>query len=319
MKKPLIVLILILILGLFTLGYWATGNKSANAKDTSQKIFVINKGESIREIGNSLRKEGLIRDPVAFFIYVKLKGQDRKIQAGDYRLSPSMTLATVVDTLNHGTLDRWITIPEGIRAEEIADILSKNIPSFNDSWRQTLNENEGYLFPDTYLIPKDADIDLIVSIMRNNFKDKVKTLEISEDDSRLTRAIIIASLIEREAKHTEDRALVSSVIQNRLTIGMKLDIDATVQYALGYQEDEKRWWKKNLTREDLRLVSLYNTYLNADLPPTPISNPGIIAIKTALNPVDTDYLYYVSDKNGKIHLAETIQEHQANIKKYIGN
>ena len=180
-----------------------------------------------------------------------------------------------------------------------------------------MNENEGYLFPDTYLIPKDADIDKVISIMRNNFNSKIAEAGISGDDPNLARYVIIASLIEREAKHDADRSLVSSVINNRLRIGMKLDIDATIQYALGYQENEKRWWKKSLTREDLRLESPYNTYLNNGLPHLPISNPGIVAIKAALNPADTDYLYYVSDSSGKNHYAQTIEGHNANIKTYL--
>ncbi len=319
MKKLSTVIILIAILSVGIVGYWTRGNQPADAKDKSQKLFVIQKGASVREVGSSLRKEGLIRDPVVFFIYVKLYRQDKKIQAGDYRLSPSMSLATVIDTLNHGTLDRWVTFPEGVRAEEMADILKVNLPTFKDSWRQKLNENEGYLFPDTYLIPKDADVDMAISTMRNNFNRKIKEIGLNSDDPRLAGIIIVASLIEREAKHAEDMPLVSSVIHNRLDIGMKLDIDATVQYSLGYQEEEGRWWKKSLTREDLKFNTSYNTYLNAGLPPGPISNPGLAAIEASLRPADTNYLYYVSDKNGNNHYAKTIQEHNANIKKYLEN
>ena len=112
-------------------GYWTMGNVAVNPKDTSQKIFVISRGESIREIGNSLKKEGLIRDSVVFFIYLKLKNQDKNIQAGDYRLSPSMSLPKIVENLNHGILDIWVTIPEGLRAEEIAELYEKNLPSYD--------------------------------------------------------------------------------------------------------------------------------------------------------------------------------------------
>lgn len=319
MKKLFIFILLTIILGATAMGYWINGNNAINAKDSSQKLFVIEKGSSIREIGNKLKREGLIRDPVVFFIYIKINNQDRNIQAGDYRLSPSMSLKTIVDELNHGTLDRWVTLPEGIRAEEMADIFKENLPTFDNSWRAKLNENEGYLFPDTYLIPKDADVAMVISIMKNNFEKKIQGLGLKAADPRLARIITIASLIEREARLAEDMPLVSSVINNRLGLGMKLDIDATIQYALGYQEDEKRWWKKALTREDLRFNTPYNTYLNAGLPPSPISNPGLAAIKAAMNPIDTDYLYYVSDGKGKIHPAKTLQEHNANIKKYISS
>lgn len=319
MRKALIAVLLLAVFGSLASIYWIYSLGAVDKESRIQKIFVIQKGEGIRQIGNGLKKEGLIKDPVVFFIYIKIKGDDKNIQAGDYRLSPSMDLATITDNLKHGTLDRWITVPEGYRAEEIADILGKNIPSFKKTWRQVLNNNEGYLFPDTYLIPRDADINLIISIMRNNFKAKIQEAGLSEDDPRLERVIIIASLIEREAKLPSDRPLVASVIKNRLEIGMKLDIDATVQYALGYQEQEKRWWKKNLTLEDLKRNSPYNTYINAGLPRAPISNPGLGAIRAALNFPKTDYLYYVSDSNGRNHYAKTFAEHAKNIQKYLGN
>ena len=309
------VLVAVIILGAFI--YWTSANLPANSSDHSNKIFVINKGEAIRQIGNNLKAQGLIRDPVAFFVYIKLNHQDKNIQAGDYRLSPSMSLARVIDTINHGTLDVWVTIPEGIRAEEIADIFEKNLPSYKSSWRDKLDAQEGYLFPDTYLIPRDAEVDMVIAMMKNNFSRRIESVHLSLADARIARVITIASLIEREAKLTEDIPIVSSVIQNRLTLGMKLDVDATIQYALGYQVGEKRWWKKELSKDDIALNSPYNSYRNAGLPPTPIGNPGLNAIRAALNPANTDYLYYVSDKKGKIPPATTIQEHNANIKKYL--
>src|SRR3972149_6419760 len=154
MRKLLISFILLIILAVGAFAYWIVGNQAPNPSGRETKIFVIQKGASIREIGNSLKKEELIKDPVVFFVYIKLYGQDRKIQAGDYRLSRSMSLAKVIGELNHGILDRWVTIPEGYRAEEIADVLQKEIPSYKELWREVLNNNEGYLFPDTYLIPR---------------------------------------------------------------------------------------------------------------------------------------------------------------------
>ena len=315
MRKLLISLILLIILAGGAFAYWTVGNQASNPNARSTKIFVIQKGTSVREIGNSLKREGLIKDPVVFFVYIKLYGQDRKIQAGDYRLSSSMTLRGIVDELNHGTLDRWVTLPEGIRAEEIADILRENIPSYNDLWRESLNNNEGYLFPDTYLIPKDADVDLVISIMRNNFASKIKDLSILDADQKLTRAIIIASLIEREAITDEEKPLISGVINNRLRRGMALDIDATIQYIKGR---EGAWWPQ-ITTDDYKSVdSLYNTYLNPGLPPGPIANPGIEAIRAALNPQEHSYYFYIHAA-GKIYPARTVGEHQSNIKKYLNN
>ncbi len=317
MKRFFIAILLLLVIAAGAFLYWKSAVGPANANNHSNKIFVIDRGETVREIGNSLKKEGLIRDAVAFFIYVKLNAQDKNVQAGDYRLSPSMSLAKIVDALNHGTLDRWVTVPEGLRAEEIADIFKKTLPTYKDSWRTELDANEGYLFPDTYLVPKDADVAMIISMMRNNFDKRVTEAGINVSALDLKHAVIIASIIEKEAKFADDFPIVSSVIHNRLDDGMRLQVDPSVAYVLGYQSDTKKWWKQELTYDDLKINSPYNTYLNVGLPPAPISNPGIEAIRAALNPADTMYFFYISDKQGHIHAAKDEAGHTANIKKYL--
>lgn len=316
MKRIFILLAIGSVFALLTLLWWRNGTAPQDPLDKSQKIFVIKPGEDVREIANNLKKEGLIRNPVVFFLVVKQEGIDGKIQAGDFRLSPSMTAPKIAEALTHGTIDAWVTIPEGQRAEEIAEILEKKILTYNPSWKEVLKQHEGYLFPDSYLIPKNADIDLIVSIMRNNFEEKYAGLGAPNHNLSKKDIIIVSSLVEREAKYPQDRPLVASVILNRLQIGMKLDIDATLQYILGYQESEKRWWKKALTNQDKRIISPYNTYLNPGLPPAPIANPGLASIQAVFNPARTDYLYYLSDKNGRNHYSKTLEEHEANIKKY---
>ncbi len=316
MKKAaiLIVLILAVFAGLFA--WWNYGLGAFDKNNKAQKVFVVQKGQGLKEISQNLKKENLIRDQIVFFLYVKKQWLDNQIQAGDFRLSPSMNTAEIASNLTHGTIDIWVTIPEGKRAEEVAEILKDQIPTYQMSWISILKENEGYLFPDTYLIPKDTDINLIVSIMRNNFEKKFADLTLADKNFSKNQIVIIASLVEREAKETVDRPLIASVIYNRLNIGMKLDIDATVQYLLGYQEDQKRWWKKNLTMADLRLDSPFNTYRNAGLPPAPIANPGLDSLKAAGNPASTNYFYYLADKSGKNHYAKTLEEQNANIKKY---
>lgn len=313
--RKMVLLSVVVLLVIFGLAWWFHGNAPANSSDKSQKVFVVEKGEGIRAVGNSLKKEGLISDPTVFFIMVKKEGKDNAIQAGDYKLSPSMNLLQVIEALSHGTMDIWVTIPEGMRADEIADILQKKIPTYDESWRQELKTQEGMLFPDTYLIPKSATIDSVLSIFKNNFEKKMTEASLSSS-SNLSEILTIASLIEREALFDQDRVTVSSVIHNRLKIGMKLDIDASVQYALGKQPNGK-WWKKNLTPQDLQIDSPYNLYTSPGLPPTPICNPGLSSIEAALNPSSTNYIYYVSDKNGHLHFAETFKEHQANIIKYL--
>jgi len=317
MKKLFLLVILIIIASILGMFWWKNGLSPASPNDKTFHIFVVPKGEEIREIANKLKTKNLIKDPIIFFLMIKKLGLDKKIEAGDFRLSPSMSAEEIAQNLTHGTVDLWVTIPEGQRAEEIADTLEKNVPNYQSSWRNQLVEHEGYLFPDTYLIPKDADINLIINIMKNNFDKKFESIKNPNSNLSTQQIVIIASMIEREAKFQKDRPLVASVVLNRLKLSMALQIDATVQYSLGYQKDEKRWWKKNLTLEDLNINSSYNTYKNIGLPPAPIANPGLDALQGVLNPALTDYLYYISDKSGHLHFAKTLEAHNLNIQKYV--
>jgi UPF0755 protein len=308
---------LLVLFSIITFAWWQNGLQAVNTLDKSTKIFIVKNGEGVREIANNLKTNGLIKDPIVFFLLTKTENLDKKIQAGNFQLSPSMNAQTITTNLTHGILDIWTTIPEGLRATEIAAVLKAKIPSYNESWVTELQANEGYLFPDTYLIPKDADINMIVTLMKNNFQKKFDSVKDTKT-TVLTQAqtITVASIIEREAVFAEDRPLVASVFMNRLNIGMALGSDPTVQYAVGYQADTKTWWKKDLTADDLVIDSPYNTRKNAGLPPAPISNPGLSSIEAALTPAKTNYLYFFSDKQGHLHFATTIEGHNANIKKY---
>lgn len=319
MKKLQIVLIVLAVFISITFLWWQNGIRAVSPNNNAPKIFVVEQNQGVREISKNLKTQGLIRDQIVFFLYARFNGIDKKIQAGDFRINPSMSATAIAESLTHGTLDIWITIPEGKRAEEIADLLKDKMPNYSDSWIVALKQNEGYLFPDTYLLPRGADVNLVISILKNTFEQRYATLDTSQSTLTKNQIVIVASLIEREAKHSEDRKLVASVILNRLNLGMKLDIDATIQYALGYQENEKRWWKKGLTFEDLKLNSPYNTYRVAGLPPAPISNPGLASLQAAVNPATTDYLYYISDSKGINRYAEDLDGHNANIEKYGTN
>lgn len=320
-KVSIFIFITVLFFGIFLL-WWNNGNSPVNKNDRSQKIFIVAKGAGIKEIANNLKEQGLIKDTVVFFLVVKKEGLEGKIQAGDFRLSPSMNTSEIAENLTHGTLDIWVTIPEGYRADQIADLLSKSFSTYKSQWREELRNNEGYLFPDTYLIPKDTDIESIISILRNNFEKQYASIPNNNKYTK-NQLVTIASLVEREAKHPQDRPLVASVIENRLDIGMGLQIDATVQFALANARcqafadtRECTWWPKNLTLEDLKISSIYNTYRNTGLPPTPIANPGIEALKAAANPANTDYIYYITDRNGINRYGRTLEEHNANIQRY---
>lgn len=317
MKRFFVVLVLFAFILIGGFIWWSRGQLAVDKNNTTEQIYVIPKGAPVREIGNTLKAQGLIRDPVIFFLTLKLQGKDRNIQAGSYRLSPSMNVAEIVDNLEHGTLDIWVTIPEGLRAEEIAAILEEKLAAYDETWITELKKYEGYLFPETYLIPQTAELTDVLNILNTTFNQKISEVGLTPDSPDLNRILTIASLIEREALFEDDQHLISSVIHNRLDIDMALQIDATVQYALGYSDSEQKWWRRNLSREDLQTPSLYNTYERTGLPPGPIASPGMLAIEAAMNPDESDYLFYLHDSNGHAHFAEDLDGHNENINKYL--
>lgn len=311
---------LLSILGITSIGFvsaivwWNSNLTSVNPQDKSETLFVITPGSNLSTIANKLKKEGLIRNPLVFRLLVKQLKLDTKIQAGDFRLSPSMTAKQIAQELTKGSLDVWVTIPEGKRAEEVAEILKEKLPTYDPSWEAKLIEYEGYLFPDTYLLPKDASIETIINIFTNTFEQKFSQIDTSKTTLTKEQLVTLASLIEREARHDEDRPLISSVIHNRLNIGMALQIDATIQYAKG--KVGSTWWSP-ITVADYRSVkSPYNTYLQPGLPPRPIASPGLKALQAAANPTKTNYLYYITDQKGVNRYAKTVEEHEANKRKY---
>lgn len=315
MKKTSILLVILALCTFSFFVWWNNGTSPVESTNINVTTFVVDKGEGIRQIANNLKSRGLIKDPIVFFLLVRQLGLDGKIQAGDFRLSPSFSAEKIARTLTVGTSDIWVTIPEGKRSGEVAKILEDKLSLSEPNIAQKLALYEGYLFPDTYSFPKDVTLETVITTMRNNFANKFATIENTSGRTE-KEIVIIASLIEREARHPEDQPLIASVIENRLDIDMPLQIDATVQYAIGFEPSTNSWWKKAVTFDDLKIVSSYNTYTRAGLPPGPIANPGIGALRSAANPASTDYLFYISDSNGVNHYARTLAEHNANIEKY---
>jgi len=326
MKRLPVLLIIIFFIFVFISLWWSHGTQAVNKNDATQRIFVVEKGTGVREIASKLKQENLIKDPTVFFLLVKQNGLDGKIQAGDFRLSSSMTALEIAKALTHGTLDIWITIPEGKRATEIGQILKEKMPNYMPIWNDELIKYEGYLFPDTYLFSRDANIQTIIKTMTGTFENKFAQIP-NPHNMKKSDIVTIASLIERETKPVQDRPIVASVIENRLSLGMPLQLDATVQYIVGTQKCKLstfnsqlstscNWWPHNFTSNDLAIPSLYNTYITVGLPPTPIANPGFESLKAAANPAQTDYLYYISDPKGAYHYAKTFEGHNANITKY---
>ncbi len=318
MKKIAILLALCATLVIGSLLLYREGSLPVNSKEEGSTIFVVGKGENLDDIINTLSQEKLIRNRLVFYLIVKRLGIERSIQAGDFRLSQSMSAEEVAQELTHGTIDVWVTIPEGFRKEEVAELMGVefNIPEteFN-----SLAE-EGFLFPDTYLIPKNPSAEQVITVMKNTFNTKYsKELQAKAREKGLTdlELVTLASIIEKEAfKH--DKQEIANIIYKRLTEEYPLQIDATVQYALGYQPSEKRWWKKSVTFADLKYESPYNTYLNEGLPPGPIANPGLASLEAAANATDeTPYFFYLHDSKGRTYYAETYEEHQKNIERYL--
>jgi UPF0755 protein len=317
MKKLKILLFLIILTSIGFYLFYSEGSLPVNKIDKNIKKFIVKSGEPLNNIVNNLNNEGLIRNRIIFRLVIAKLGIEKKIQAGEFQLSPSMSAFEVANNLTHGTADTSLTLIEGMRKEEMAEIISKTfeIPSIE----VTEKTREGYIFPDTYMIPKSATFDTVYSIVKNN-KKFIKVLSSFKNKSKLTEkeVMILASLVEREARLPATREKIAGIILKRYLADWPLQIDATVQYILGYQPLEKSWWKKELTEEDLKIPSLYNTYLHPGLPPEPICSPSLSSIEAVINAnPSTPYWYYITDETGVMHYAVTLEEHEANIARYL--
>lgn len=320
MKRYIIAaVLLILLIGGFGV-YYYEGQLPVNSQDTESRTFVIKKGEAVNSIINNLAKEDLIRNKLAFYLLIKQMKIENEIQAGLFRLSPSMSAKDIANSLTQGSDDIWITIIEGLRKEEIAQIVSIELGIPESEFIK--EAEEGKLFPDTYLIPRTATAEQVLQVFENNYNAKF-TPELQEQARARglseKQVLIFASMLEREANSADAMQNVANILMKRWENDWPLQIDATVQYALGYQADTGTWWKQDLTFEDLKINSAYNTYENIGLPPGPIASPGIVAIQAVINAdSSTPYWYYISNAEGsELHFARTLEEHNENIKKYL--
>ncbi len=298
--------------------WWRDSISAVNSADTIPVSFTIKSGEGVKTIAANLAQEGLIRSPTGFFILVKILGIERQLQAGDFRLTRSMDARTIALELTHGILDQWVTTLEGWRSEEIAARIAKDLDIPEQEFLKLTRE--GYMFPDTYLIPRDATAAGIVAMFIDNFNKKITT-QMRQDASKtglsFEEVVILASIVEREGKSSTDRPIIAGILLKRLKNNWPLQADATLQYALGYQPFEKTWWKKTLTNNDKQVRSPFNTYENPGLPPHPISNPGVESIRAVIYAQETAYWYYLHDAAGGVHYAETLEQHNANISQFL--
>lgn len=319
MLKRFFIFLIVAVLFLGVLLVWWRDATSPVEKNNDTVIsFLIPKGQGIKEIANDLKDQGLIKDKLAFFAFVRFSNLGQKIQAGNFQLKKSMSVYEIASQLTHGTDDVRLVIIEGWRIEEIASEVSQNLQIPEAEFLKYAKE--GYLFPDTYLIPKEASASTVAKVMLDNFQKRVNQDLIDKAESQglnTNNLITLASIVEREAKGDEDRKMVAGILLKRLRNDWPLQTDATIQYALGYQAAEKTWWKKNLTAEDLQIDSLYNTYTYTGLPPGPICSPGMSAIEAVASPKKSEFWYYLSDEKGNLHYAVTQEEQEVNTEKYL--
>lgn len=287
-------------------------------RNQPKERLVITLNISEEEIINDLQQKEFLRNESIFNLILDLKKWHGKITPGAYLISKSMNVYQLAETLVFNPYQKWAVIPPGKRKEQTALILKKAL-NWPDSMVKSfiVTAEEGYLFPDTYLISVDADPSQIVTKLRVNFNDKFDAklqADLFAQNIRNDTALKIASLIERESGGDEDKPIIAGIIWNRLKKGMKLEIDATVQYALGKNPDFWPVLGPGLVRT---VDSLYNTYRIKALPSGPICSPSLASIKAVAYPAETDALYYLHSPDKQIHTAKTYKEHLQNIEKYL--
>ncbi len=279
-------------------------------------IIEIQQGESLKSISNKLKENDIISSKLIFNVFVKILNQDEKIKTGEYTFKKPINNVELLFRLIRADYQYdavFITIKEGQDYRDIIDIIYnfKNVnKNYNkEELKSILKQKEGYLFPETYKFPPFATLENIFKKIDIEFNDRVKE-KYNLTDEELQKILIIASILEKEVQSKEDMKIVSGIIQNRLKKNIPLQMDSTLGYFTNKTSLE-------LTLDDLKTDSPYNTYKLKGLPSGPIGNPGQIAIEAALSPDKNDYLFFLSDKNGVNHYTKSYSEHLRNKKKYL--
>ena len=293
-------------------------------------VFVeVEAGDSTRVIASRLADAGIVEDALTFRLAVWKSGRDRDLQTGEYRFDEPLSPMEVVEVIARGRVFlRSITFPEGLTIEEMAGVFDASPFGDRDAFVTAAHrveliadldpdaaDLEGYLFPETYALPREATANDLVEAMVEQFR-RTFTSELRDaarqDGMTVREAVTLASLIEKETGSVDEHRLVSAVYTNRLRIGMPLQCDPTVIY--GLQLDGL--YDGNLTRENLRYDSPYNTYVYGGLPPGPIAAPGRAALEAVFAPADVSHLYFVSRNDGTHEFADTLREHNRNVQRY---
>jgi UPF0755 protein len=332
------ILILSLLSGGFAFYLYASGRArlfDGDPRAQGSEVFTVRSGETINQVlarleaKSILRKGKILSDRTLINLYREWKDEPIRLKAGTVRLERSASLVSLLEILQAGGIREFtLTIPEGKTIAEVAELARRKQPDFHaekftgltrdpDFVRQIgIDEGtlEGYLFPSTYDFPPGTTPEQLIESMVQGFRRTVSEVTRSTANTSgrpMREIVIIASLIEKEARRDEDRPLIASVIENRMNRSMRLQIDATVNFALGH-------WRR-LTYADYKFESTYNTYLHDGLPPGPICSPGRASLRAALDPAETDFLFYVHKGDGHHAFAVTYEEHLANVRAYIKN
>ena len=310
-RKLLLIIFIAIFLALIVLEF-----VGPNCNKEEEKLVKIEKGWGSGEVAEKLKSEHLINSKWFFIFYIWVRGYSSHLQAGEYLLNTKMTIPEISKILTKGeTNPNWVkvTIPEGWTNTQIEErLIALDIIK---SGEKLPNNKEGYLFPDTYYFYKNISIADVVKKMEDNFDRKLKEILPAEAREKLGEGglydvLKMASILEKEVISDEDRAIASGIFWKRIKNNYPLESCATIAYILGTE-------KKQYSYEDTRVKSLYNTYINSGLPPTPINNPGLSAIKAALYPKQTDYNFFLSASDGRTIYAKTLDEHNANKVKYL--
>ena len=304
--------------------------------------ITIDKGSTAKTIGQKLQDAGVLRSASWFGMLAQAEGVQNDLAAGTYTFQRDSDTQVVLDRVKVGITapSVLVTIPEGLRIEQIADLLQQkgvtqagpllqalqNTPSGDDPLLASRPDAslQGYLFPDTYYFEVNSTPEAVIKKMLGDLDSRIDPSlrqAIQAEGLTIHQAITLASIVEREAEAPSERPIIASVFLNRLKQGMPLGADPTVQFALAANPSsvtQNGWWKQDLTLDDLKVNSPYNTYVAAGLPPGPICDPGLDAIAAVAHPATTDYLYFVAkgDGSGTHAFASTLAEHEANIAKY---
>ena len=334
MKKILVVVALVVLVVGGVLAYGAKRLYDRAAEPhrgyPGPEVFVdIPSGTSTRDIGRELVAAGVVRDERTFRIALWRRGRDRLLQAGEYRFVDAVSARAVVDTIARGQVYlRAITFPEGLTRHEMAEVFGRSEfgaaedflaaserADLVDALDPEATDLEGYLFPETYSLPRNATADDLVEAMVTQFErtfDEALRVEAAAREMTVRQVVTLASLIQRETGLDAERPIVSAVYNNRLGRRMPLQCDPTVIYALQLAG----LYEGNLTRDNLRFDSPYNTYVYPGLPPGPIAAPGAADLRAALQPADVSYVYFVSRNDGSHVFADTLREHNRNVREH---